>query len=292
MQKIDLSPFSSTVFWWGEMKISLVVGLCWTLFPIAVFAVSPAATDVVSADEYYERSQRSIEDFQALIDKVFEIERKQEGRNEDAYKKYAQDVLVLTESVRYNLRMASEGGHSVAPYLLANVLGEERIADPEKQKARDREVCRLYQVSADRELLAGAMALFNRCNESFLRFQAEGPAIQKMIENLEGSLVINDPSKDYYPLPSKQSICFREDKIPDLAGMDSFPKLMAAVAPTMLTYDQFKADAYYLLAMMPGGNDRSAILEKIERVKFAKAMGCKDKFHLQQAFERDLSKTK
>ncbi|MFZ6045991.1 hypothetical protein ACFW0H_07690 [Pseudomonas sp. CR3202] len=271
------------------MKILLVVGFFLVFFLVTAFAAAPTTMGDVSIDEYYERSQRSMEDALALANKVFEMERGQEGQDGDAYKMYFADVQALTESVRYNLRMAAEGGHPVAPYLLANILVEERITDPEKRKARDGEVCRLYQVSADRKLLAGALALFNRCNESFLRFQAEGPEIQKMIEDLENSLEVNDPSKDYYPLPSKQSICFREDKIPDLAALDSFSKVMAAVAPAMLTYEQFKADAYYLLAMMPGGNNRSDILEKIERVNFAKSLGCNDEFKLQQAFEKDLS---
>lgn len=291
--KINLSLYSclfmacvTQVKCMGFMRLRALVLVFFSFVLGASYSLASAysVAGKMSAEEYFDRAQESAEELRTMANEIFDLESKQKGLSKELLAPYSSRLQGASASYRHNLRMSANGGHPIAAYLLASLLIREALTNREKIE----EACRLYRASAEKKLLAGAIANFHKCNTAYLRFQLDHESQQGIIEELGKLLSGQDPSIDYYPLPVESSICFTEFYQPDSMANASLAEAMKALAPTILSYDQFRAEAHYLLVMLGDDNDRADLMEKLEQVKIAQALGCEDKFGFQKGIEKRL----
>lgn len=215
------------------------------LLCIALCTAAQAET-TAETDAAFQYAIRTLEANQQWISLLLE----QESTGYIDKQKQTQAVLEVKQNFQTyedKLRKASAGGHGVATYLLANLQEVRKILPSQDSKSKHSEACALYQIASDQGLVAGAVALFNYCENAFERFKDDDPEFLRLRDQLIRTLEQPDPYQDYYPLPALRSFCFKEQKM--IAGKleGSLTALMDFYTPVHLSLEQFRADGYYLL---------------------------------------------
>jgi hypothetical protein len=158
------------------------------------------------------------------------------------------DIGQKHDAVEHDLRQASDGGHAVASYLLANLQERSKLWVSGQYTARHEQACALYQRAAEQGLVAAAVAVLRDCDSASQRFLFDDPTLQRQREQLRATLEHTDPYAEHYPLPALKSLCFKEMKMVAPDPGRPLTTLAQAFEPVQLDLRQYRADGYYLLA--------------------------------------------
>ncbi|MEN1834924.1 hypothetical protein AAIM60_18765 [Pseudomonas lijiangensis] len=211
-----------------------------TLFlGLALCSVAQAAPTAEN-EAVFQNAMRMAEANQQWLDLLIEQEH-QVKADKQVQADNLQKMMHNIQSFQSELRKASAAGHAVATYLLANM--------QESDAARHAEACALYQTASDQGLLAGAVTLLRSCDTAFQRFKSDDPELMRLRNQLIKALESPDPYSDHYPLPAMNSLCFKELKMPTIDSKRPLTSLKDTYIPTILSFKQFRADGYYLLAL-------------------------------------------
>ncbi|MFJ4145223.1 hypothetical protein [Pseudomonas sp. NPDC089734] len=230
----------------------------------AAEAASTAETEAV-----FQNAMRMAEANQQWLDLLIEQEQ-QVQTDKKMQVDNLQKMLHNIQSFQSELRKASGAGHAVATYLLANM--------QEGDAAKHAEACALYQTAADQGLLAGAVTLLRSCDTAFQRFKFDDPELVRLRNQLIKTLESPDPYSEHYPLPAMNSLCFKELKMPTIDSKRPLTSLKETYTPTNLSFKQFRADGYYLLALK-GDIEKSAARDYFKQVQIL-APDCLDPMSL------------
>ncbi|MCV4285641.1 hypothetical protein [Pseudomonas capsici] len=221
----------------GEIPLKLNLSLL--MFSLVLCAAAQAAP-TAETEAVFQNAMRMAEANQQWLDLL--IEQEQQGQADKKVQvDNLQKMMHNIQSFQNELRKASGAGHAVATYLLANM--------QEADAARHAEACALYQTAADQGLLAGAVTLLNSCEKAFQRFKSDDPELVRLRNQLIKALESPDPYSEHYPLPAMNSLCFKELKMPTIDSKRPLTSLKETYIPTILSFKQFRADGYYLLAL-------------------------------------------
>ena len=236
---------------------------------ILLFSALPSLVLASTPDEYFEKAQEAAQQIKLITDKMLEMEANGEL---DPENKPDQLGTLKSDLAAYqdNLQMASDGGHTIASYLLGNFR-----APFVPSKAGLKETCRLYQKASDQGLLAAAVGYHYLCDTSYERFEPQDAEQLKYMQVLERLLQQPDTHGDDYPLPAKRSLCFpgAEDSLPQQGIMAA---MQAHSGAMMLTEDQYRAEGNYILAMTRMNKQGRPEQQNIAYLDKAEALGCKD----------------
>ncbi|WP_201004507.1 hypothetical protein [Pseudomonas cichorii] len=177
------------------------------------------------------------------------IEQEPQRQDKQAQAQAMQEIMRNIQSYQDELRKASVGGHAVATYLLANMQEGLKGWPGENHAAKHAEACALYQTAADQGLLAGAVMLLSSCETAFQRFKRDDPELMRLRGQLLKALDRPDAYLEHYPLPAMSSLCFKRFEMPAVNHERPLASLKDVYAPTSLSFKQFRADGYYLLAL-------------------------------------------
>lgn len=261
------------------MTFRLLTALCSLTLSLFIQAASNT-----SAEEDYQKALAFGEQVEAQYARLISLEQSTSDKTEftSAWTALSESI----EGVQENLRKASDSGHPVASYLLANVLTPQLLGQKNRE-LNQAEACRLYQTAADQGLLAAAVAVLRDCEKATRRFNFDDPELERLRIQLRNALHENEVYGDYYPLPARISYCFKEspDSIPLGNSGQPFSQLKAALSYTSLSLEQFRADGYYLLAIKSG--DKTPALRS--DVDHALAQGCIDPLQMDKFVKRTSS---
>ncbi|CAM3719824.1 putative secreted protein [Pseudomonas reidholzensis] len=216
------------------------------LLSLALCGTAQAAV-TAEAETAFDNALRMADANQQRLEQL--IDQEQQGHLD---KQVLLDTMaVLTQSIQAyeaELRKASDGGHAVATYLLGNLQESRKHFAAKDATASHAQACALYQTATDQGLLAGAVTLLRECETASRRFKFDDPELLRLQRQLLKALQQPDAFADHYPLPALNSLCFKELKVPVINGERPLSTLADAYTPTVLDFDQFRADGYYLLA--------------------------------------------
>ena len=200
------------------------------------------------------------------------------------------DIAHKHDAVARDLRQASDGGHAVASYLLANLTERSKLWEAGQYTTRHEQACTLYQRAAEQGLVAAAVAVLRDCDRAYQRFQFDDPTLQRQRDQLLATLEQPDPYTENYPLPALSSLCFKEIK--SIAPDRDRPlgTLAQTFAPVTLDLQQYRADGYYLLAAKGNPNQPEAGRAHFAQMR-ALAPDCLDPIGLAYMYDAGAQKT-
>ncbi|MHC8388986.1 hypothetical protein ACYZTM_13345 [Pseudomonas sp. MDT2-39-1] len=108
------------------------------------------------------------------------------------------------------------------------------------------------------------------------------------MQSLEQLLQKPDAHGDAYPLPAKHSLCFVDEAGP-LPEQGVLAAMQARAVALVLTEDQYRAEANYILALTRVNKDDRPDSVNIAYLDEAEALGCND-FHGLNAMMRNAVK--
>ena len=262
------------------MKFTLPCLLLLSLLVPAAFATTTASLPVISPDDYFERAQKKAEQLKVLFDEY--VAREASGKlDTKTLPESLKGVEVDLAAVQHDLKMAAEGGHVVATYMLANTQSRFGMSDEERKQ-----VCEPMRKAMDQGLLAAAVGYYYQCDQTYMRLDLLDPGHVKYLEDLKQMLLRVDGFKDFYPLYTQRSLCFEGDRLAEIKAPRLLGNMQAGASKRTLTYDQYRADAYYILAatrMNEKGMPDSLNLAYLNQ---ALALGCKDSMTLKEYYEK------
>ncbi|MGC5704015.1 hypothetical protein J4P02_27820 [Pseudomonas sp. NFXW11] len=177
------------------------------------------------------------------------LEQEQQSADRQVLVEAMQQAAQKAEVYENQLRKASDGGHGVASYLLANIEEGRKTLPGHDYSAQHNKACTLYQSAADQGLLAAAVLQLRDCETAFQRFKFDDPELLRLQAQLLKALERPDPYAEHYPLPALNSFCFKPWKMPEVDRKRPLATLKELYTPVQLSLQQFRADAYYLLAI-------------------------------------------
>lgn len=240
-----------------------------TLFLSLLF--SAACERVVTPDEYFAIAQRVADKIKRDADERLRLE----AAGEPAFK-YSPEQLRNAEgdleALVDNLKRASDGGHTGATYFLANLQDNPMFSERTRK-----ETCGLYQKAMDQGLLAAAVGYYYLCDKAYERFDLHNADHLKYLQSLEQLMQKPDAHGDTYPLPAKHSLCFVDEAAP-LPQQGVLAAMQARAAALVLTEDQYRAEANYILALTRVNENDRPDGQNIAYLDEAEALGCND-FH-------------
>lgn len=246
------------------------------LYACALFSIvllSTACRPAPSPEEYFKRAQNAARQLERNTDEMIRLEAAGELdlKNKPEQVRGAEGDL---EALVDNLTLASDGGHTLATYALANLYDNPMFTHQSNQKA-----CGLYQKAMDQGLLAAAVGYYHLCDKSYERFDLHNAEHLKYLHALDQLLQKPNAYADAYPLPAKRSHCFMKvvEPQPEL-GMLAAAK--ARGAGLALTDDQFRAEANYILALTHVDHNDRPDSRNIAYLDKAEALGCSDFYGL------------
>ncbi|WP_347928237.1 hypothetical protein [Pseudomonas helvetica] len=262
------------------MKLILATALLLSLLSSTAFATTTASLPSISADEYFERARQKSEQFRHISDELVKLEAsgKFDPQNAPEAMKDAEATFL---AFKHDLKMASEGGHVVATYLLANIESKFGPTDEERKQ-----FCEPLQKAMGQGLLASAVAYHFQCDIAYMRFDFRSPGHLKYLEDLKQMLQRVDGNRDYYPLPTKRSSCF-QDLRAELTAERTLAAIQARSKAMVLTYDQYRAEAYYILAATRLNEKGQPDSQNLAYLNQALALGCKDSMKLKDYYEKE-----
>ena len=138
----------------------------------------------------------------------------------------------------------------------------------------------------DQGLLAAAVAYHHQCDRAYMRFDFRNPGHLKYLDDLQQMVQRVDGNRDYYPLPAKRSFCF-EDLRAELTAERTLAAIQARNDAMLLTYDQYRAEAYYILAATRLNEKNQPDSQNLAYLNQALALGCKDPMTLKGYYEKE-----
>lgn len=237
---------------------------------ILVFSALPLAwASTLTIDDYFERALDAADQIKRNVDESVRLE----ASGELDFKSKPELIGSLESDLvayKYNLKMASDGGHPVASYLLANTLNK-----PDATEQQRRESCDLYEKAMDQGLLAAAVAYFHQCDQVFMKVDWRNAGHLKYLQTLEKLLQQADIFADFYPMPAKRSLCFQESWA-DMPKERVIGALQARAVALVLTEDQYRAEANYILAVSRVNESGKHDSQNVVYLDKAEALGCHD----------------
>ncbi|EJN27125.1 hypothetical protein PMI36_00754 [Pseudomonas sp. GM79] len=244
---------------------------------------SAACERVVTPDEYFARAQTVAAKMQREADERVRLE----AAGESAFN-YTPEQLRNTEgdleALVASLKQASDGGHTLATYLLANLQDNPMFSERTRK-----ETCGLYQKAMDQGLLAAAVGYYHLCDKAYERFELHNADHLKLLQSLEQLLQKPDAHREAYPLAAKHSLCFLDEGEP-LPQQGVLAAMRARAVALVLTEDQYRAEANYILALTRVNKNDRPDSQNIAYLDEAEALGCND-FHGLSAMMRNAVKT-
>lgn len=236
------------------------------------FLFCAACERVVTPEEYFASAQRT----------AVKIERE---ANERIRREAAGETLEYTpeqlrvaegdiEALAENLKHASDGGHTLATYLLASLQDNSMFSERTRL-----ETCGLYQKAMDQGLLAAAVGYYHLCDKAYERFDLHNADHLKFLQALEQLLSKPDAHVDDYPLQAKRSLCFLDERAPQTQQGVAAAMRARAVA-LMLSEEQYRAEANYILALTRVNASDRHDSQSIVYLDNAEALGCQDYYGL------------
>ena len=251
-----------------------------TLFLSLLF--SAACERVVTPDEYFAIAQRVAAKIQREADERIRLEAAGEPEI-----KYSPEQLRNAEgdleALVDNLKRASDGGHTLATYFLANLQDNPMFSERSRK-----ETCGLYQKAMDQGLLAAAVGYYHLCDKAYERFDLHNADHLKYLQSLEQLLKKPNVHGDAYPLPAKHSLCFFDEGAP-LPQQGALAAMRARAVALVLTEDQYRAEANYILALTRVNRNDRYDSQNIADLDESEALGCND-FHGLSAMMRNAVK--
>ena len=103
-----------------RLKFVLACTLLLSLLSSTVFAAATSSLPATSPGDYFERARQKSEQLKQISDELVKLEAsgKLDPKNPPEVMKDTQATIL---AFKHDLKMASEGGHTVATYLLANI---------------------------------------------------------------------------------------------------------------------------------------------------------------------------
>ena len=263
------------------MKSILCCSVLLGLLSSTVFAATTAALPVTSPDDYFERAQKKAEQLKLLFDENVKLEAS--GKLDKAtLPEQLKEVPGTMAAFERDLKMASEGGHVVATYMLANMQSRFGMSVEERKQ-----VCEPMHKAMDQGLLAAGVGYYYQCDMTYMRLDLLDPGHIKYLEALKQMLLKVDENRDYYPLYTNRSLCFESDRLAEIKEERTLGNMQARASARMLTYDQYRADAYYILAAtrmnekgMPDSTNLAYLNQALE-------LGCKDPMTLKEYYQKE-----
>lgn len=262
------------------MKFTFPCLLLLSLLSSTVCAATAVSLPMTSPDDYFERAQNKAEQLKIQFDEYVTLE-----ANGKLGTKTSPESLKGVEgamaAMQDDLKMAAKGGHVVATYMLANMQSRFGMGDEERKQ-----VCEPMHKAMDKGLLAAAVGYYYQCDQTYMRLDFLNPGHVKYLEDLRQMLLHVDGFKDFYPLYTQRSLCFESDRLAEIKEKRTLGNMQARASARMLTYDQYRADAYYILAatrMNEKGMPDSLNLTYLNQ---AFELGCKDPMTLKAYYEK------
>ncbi len=249
-----------------EDKVLKFILVCILLF---IALPSMAHGQTLTIDDYFQRAQDAADQIKRNADELVRLE----ASGELDFKNKPEQIGNMEgdlEAFKYNLKMASDGGHPIASYLLANTLSK-----PGPTEQQRRETCELYEKAMDQGFLAAAVAYFHRCDQDSMKSDRRDAGHLKYLQTLEELLQEPDIFADFYPMPAKRALCF-QDLQPGLSKERVIGSLLARAVALMLTEDQYRAEANYILAMSRVNESGRLDRQNVVYLDKAEALGCHD----------------
>ncbi|AZE81101.1 hypothetical protein [Pseudomonas synxantha] len=259
---------------------SILSSLLLSLLSAAAFAASTSSLPVISPDDYFERAQKKAEQLKLLFDENVRLEASGE-LDKTTLPEQLKEVQGAIAALQHDLKMASEGGHVVATYMLANMQSRFGMSKEERKQ-----VCEPMHKAMEQGLLAAGVGYYYQCDMTYMRLDLLDPGHIRYLETLKQMLLKVDTNRDYYPLYTNRSLCFESDRLAETREERTLGNMQARASARMLTYDQYRADAYYILAatrVNDKGNPDSVNLTYLNQ---ALALGCKDPMTLKEYYEK------
>jgi hypothetical protein len=230
---------------------------------------STACGPAVTPDEYFARAQKAAADLQRNADEIIRLEAagQLDLTNRPEQLENAESTL---EVLADNLKRASDGGHTLATYFLANLQ-----SNPMYSGQSPKEACGLYQKAMDQGLLAAAIGYYNVCDRAYERFDLHNADHLKYLQTLEQLLQKPDIKGGGYPLMATRSLCFQDVNAP-LPQQGIMEAMQARAAALLLTEAQYRAEANYILALTRVNKNDRPDSQNIVYLDKAEALGCKD----------------
>ncbi|NBF11789.1 hypothetical protein [Pseudomonas sp. Fl4BN1] len=206
------------------------------------------AAPTAETEATFQQAMRMAEDNQQRLELL--IEQEQQGQmDREASIQAMQQIMPQVQIYEGKLRQASAAGHGVATYLLANLEEGRKTLSGHDYTAQHAQACALYQSATDQGLLAAAVMLMRECETAFQRFKFNDPELLRLRAQLLKALEQPDPYADHYPLPARNSFCFKQWAMPKIEPERPLATLKDLYTPALLSLEQFQADGYYLLAI-------------------------------------------
>ncbi|WP_157838121.1 hypothetical protein [Pseudomonas sp. PH1b] len=243
-------------------------------------STSLQAAPSAEAERALQNAMQIAEDNQQRLERMIEQEQQLDTQ---AMVQVMQQVTHNVELYERQLRQASDGGHGVASYLLANLEERRKTLASKDYSAQHAKACGLYQNAADQGLLAAAVLLLRDCDTAFQRFKFDDPELLRLRAQLLKTLEQPDPYGEHYPLPALNSFCFKPSKMPEIEPERPLATLQNLYTPVQLSLEQFRADGYYLLALKDD-IEKPATRGYFQKVR-ALAPNCLDPISLGNMFE-------
>lgn len=231
------------------------------LIAIATGVVAPNASangTQSDAEKYYQQAIIGMDRIQHLL----------ASREKDR----ANALVVASELVRSNLVKATELGHPAAAFYHAQLLLNAPGSGSTGADNNHREACGLLDSWAKKGFVAAAVLNFQKCDKAYLRFQFNNPEHLAALAALSQSLGQADPASKYYPFPLA-SQCFAIDP----------------VQVVMLTHEQFRAEAEYVLGTAQDPTDSEAIHRSLDFLDTADSHGCVASFDIRPMLRKHLN---
>lgn len=216
-------------------------------------------------------------DNQQRLEQLLEQEQEQQLQK-PALAQAMQQITRNAQVYESQLHKASDAGHGVASYLLANLEENRKTLSGHDYQAQHNKACALYQSAADQGLLAAAVILLRDCETAYQRFELNDPELLRLRAQLLKALEQADSYAKHYPLPAINSFCFKPAQMPEIKQGQPLATLKSLYTPVLLNLEQFRADGYYLLALK-SSPDGSAARDYFYKVR-ALAADCLDPISL------------
>lgn len=210
------------------------------------------------AEKYYQQALIGIDRIQHLL-----ASREQASAN-------ALDIA--SELVRSTLVKATELGHPAAAFYRAQLLLNAPGSGSTSADKNHSEACGLLDSWAQKGFVAAAVLNFQKCDKAYRRFQFDNPEHLAALAAIVQSLGQADPASKYYPFPLAASQCFAIDP----------------VQVVMLTHEQFRAEAEYILGTAQYPTDSDAMLRSLDLLDTAASHGCVASFDMRPILRKQL----
>lgn len=243
-----------------------------------------SAAEPVTPDEYFERAQETSEQMRQIFEEM--LKREADGTlDPKTAPEFSEKAEVMMSGFRHDLEKASQGGHTVATYVLANM--DSKFGPSAEER---KQFCEPLQKAMDEGLLAAAVSYFHQCDVAYMRFDLKSPGHVNYIGKLQDSLQQEDKHQANYPMATKRSLCF-ENQRDELKTKKVFAYLQARSQSLFLTYDQYRAEAYYILAGTRFNDKGQPDKLNLDYLNQALALGCTDAMRLKDFYEKEFGGT-